>query len=167
MSRPPRAPASTAVQDHYADSFAWCYGCGRLNSAGLHLTTRWDGEVTVTEYLPRPEHLAMPGYVYGGLLASLIDCHSTGSASLALHRRDGHALGDGAPVPRCVTASLTLDFVRPTPQGRLLTVRGRIADVGRSRVVVRSDLEVDGDVCVTGEAVAVVAPPAMTGGGPG
>lgn len=163
MSAPEQGLTSTAVQDHYADDFAWCYGCGRLNESGLRLKTRWDGDETVTEYVPRPEHLAVPGFVYGGLAASLIDCHSTGSAALALHRRDGHALGDGAPVPRCVTASLKADFLRPTRHGRLVTVRGRIAEIGERKVVVRSDLVVDGEVCVTGEVVAVLAPPVMTG----
>lgn len=155
---------SPAVQDYYPDDFSWCYGCGRLNEKGLHFKTRWEGDYTVTEYVPRPEHTAIPGYVYGGLLASLIDCHSTGSASLALLRRDGHALGDEAATPRCVTAALATDFLRPTPHGGLITVRGRIVEVGRKKVVVHSDLIVDGEVCVRGEAVAVVAPAAMTGG---
>ena len=153
---------STAVQDYYPDDFSWCYGCGRLNDRGLQLKTRWDGDDTVTEYVPRPEHIAIPGYVYGGLAASLIDCHSTGSASLSLYRRDGHTLGDDAPVPRCVTASLKADFVKPTPHGKVITVRGRIVEVGKRKVVVRSDLVVDGEVCVRGEVAAVVAPPEMT-----
>ena len=162
MNQPREQPSSTAVQDHYPDDFSWCYGCGRLNARGLQLKTRWDGDETVTEFMPRPEHIAIPGYVYGGLTASLIDCHSTGSASLALHRRDGHVLGDGAPVPRCVTASLRAEFVKPTPHEKLITVRGRIVEVGEKKVIVRSDLLVDGEVCVRGEVVAVVAPAAMT-----
>lgn len=163
MSHPEQEPLSTAIQDFYADDFSWCYGCGRLNDGGLRLKTRWDGDDTVTEYAPRPEHMAVPGFVYGGLAASLIDCHSTGSAALALYRREGHALGDRAPVPRCVTASLRADFVKPTPHGRIITVRGRIVEVGERKVVVRSDLLVDGEVRVRGEVVAVLAPSAMTG----
>ncbi len=156
-------PASASVQDFYPDDFSWCYGCGRLNVKGLQLKTRWDGDDTITEYVPRPEHIAIPGYVYGGLAASLIDCHSTGSASLSLYRRDGHTLGDEAPVPRCVTASLKADFMKPIPHGRLIAVRGRIAEVGKRKVAVDSDLLVDGEVCVRGGVVAVVAPPTMTG----
>ena len=154
---------SAAVQDYYPDDFSWCYGCGRLNGKGLQFKTHWDGDHTVTEYVPRAEHMAIPGYVYGGLAASLIDCHSTGSASLSLYRRDGHTLGDDAPVPRCVTVSLKTDFLKPTPHGKLITVRGRIVEVGKKKVVARSDLTVEGEVCVRGEVVAVVAPPTMTG----
>ena len=153
-----------AVQDFYPDDFAWCYGCGRLNDKGLQIKTRWNGDETITEYLPRTEHMAIPGYVYGGLSASLIDCHSMGSASLALYRRDGHELGDDAPVPRCVTASLKTDYLKPTPLGKPIVIRGRIADMGKRKVVVHSELFVDGELCVRGEVVAVLAPETMTGG---
>ena len=154
-----------AVQDFYPDDFARCYGCGRLNEKGLRLQTRWDGEETVTEFVPRPEHTAIPGFVYGGLIASLVDCHSTATASLALYRRDGHQLGDEAPVPRCVTASLKVDFLRPTPMGQRLVVRGRVAELGTRKVVVVSELYAGGALCARGRVVAVVAPASMTGRG--
>ncbi len=157
----PMDTLTLAVQDYYPDDFSYCYGCGRLNDHGLQLKTRWDGEETVTEYVPRPEHLAIPGFVYGGLIASLIDCHSTGSASLALHRRDGHELGNGVNVPRCVTASLKVDFLKPTPHGEPITVRGKIVEVGRKKAVIHSELIVAGEVCVRGEVVAVIAPDSM------
>lgn len=151
-----------AIQHYYADDFAWCYGCGKNNPHGHHFETRWDGDQTVTEYLPLPEHTAIPGFVYGGLLASLIDCHSTGSASLARYRQDGHELGDGEPAPRFVTASLKVDYLKPTPLGTLLTVRGRIQEIGAKKVVVESALSCEGVVTVTALVVAVRAPLFMT-----
>lgn len=152
------------VQDYYPDDFSLCYGCGRLNDKGLQIKTRWNGDETLTEYMPRPEHTAIPGFVYGGLVASLIDCHSTGTASLALYRRDGHALGDDVPVPRCVTASLKTEFLKPTPLGPMMTIRGHITEVGKRKVIVQTELIVDGVVCVRGEVIAVMAPASMTGG---
>lgn len=101
-----------AIQDEYPDDFAWCYGCGRLNQDGYHFRTGWLGEKTITLYTPKPEHTAIPGFVYGGLLASLIDCHGTGSASLALYRKNGCEIGDSAEPPRFVTGSLHVDFKR-------------------------------------------------------
>ena len=91
-----------AIQDEYGEDFAWCYGCGRLNEEGHQFRTGWQGEETVTVYEPKPEHTAIPGFVYGGLIASLVDCHGTGSASLALHRKNGFEPGDGEPAPRFV-----------------------------------------------------------------
>ena len=71
-----------AIQDEYPDDFAWCFGCGRLNEDGYHFRTGWQGEETVTYYEPSSKHIAIPGFVYGGLIASLVDCHGTGSLHL-------------------------------------------------------------------------------------
>lgn len=52
-----------AVQDYYRDDFAHCYGCGRLNADGLHVRAVWEGDETVVRFRPRPEHMALPGFV--------------------------------------------------------------------------------------------------------
>jgi hypothetical protein len=65
-------------QDYYPDELSYCYGCGRLNEQGLKLKSYWDGEETVAVFNPRPYHIAIPGYVYGGLIASIIDCTPLG-----------------------------------------------------------------------------------------
>ena len=75
--------ASPAFQDYYPEDVAHCFGCGRLNEHGHHIKSYWDGDETVARFVPRPYHTAIPGYVYGGLIASLIDCHGTGTAAAA------------------------------------------------------------------------------------
>lgn len=64
-----------AFQDNYPDSLAHCYGCGAHNPAGHHFQTFWEGDGTITRFTPESQHTAIPGFVYGGLVASLIDCH--------------------------------------------------------------------------------------------
>lgn len=146
-----------AVQDFYADDLAWCYGCGRLNQDGYQLKTYWDGEETVTLFTPRPYHIAIPGYVYGGLVASLIDCHGTGSAAAAAYRAEGREVGQG-PAPRYVTASLHVDYLKPTPLGVALEVRGRIKEMKGHKVVVEARVLAAGNVTALGEVVAVQMP---------
>ena len=70
-----------AFQDYYPEEVSYCYGCGRLNERGLQIKSYWEGETAVCRYQPRDEHMALPGFVYGGLIASLIDCHGTGTAA--------------------------------------------------------------------------------------
>jgi hypothetical protein len=71
-----------AFQDYYADRFSHCYGCGRLNPDGLQLKSYWDGDETIARFTPRPEQSGgVPNHVYGGLIASLLDCHGTASAA--------------------------------------------------------------------------------------
>ena len=103
-----------AFQDLYPDHWAHCYGCGRLNEHGLHIRSFWDGDETVATIVPRPHHTAIPGFVYGGFIASVIDCHSTGSAAAAAHRSSG---GDPAvgPYPRFLTGTLKVEYLKPTP----------------------------------------------------
>ncbi len=152
-----RAPA---VQDFYPDDVAHCYGCGRLNPLGLHLKTRWDGEEAVARFTPRPEHTAIPGFVYGGLIASLIDCHAMGTAAAAVERAQGRAIGDG-PAPRFVTASLRVEYLAPTPHGPELEVRARAVEMGPRKVVVHATLSAGGAVTARGEVVAVRMPATM------
>ncbi|MDQ7859948.1 MAG: PaaI family thioesterase [Armatimonadota bacterium] len=146
-----------AIQDHYPDDLSHCYGCGRLNPEGLHLKSRWDGEETVAEFLPRPYHIAIPGYVYGGLIASLIDCHGTGTAAAAAYRAAGREPGS-EPVLRFVTAALRVDYLRPTPLGVPLEIRGRVAEMRGRKVVVQTTVAAGGEVCARGEVVAVQMP---------
>ena len=149
-----------AFQDYYPDELSYCYGCGRLNEQGLKLRTHWDGEETVTFFEPRPYHIAIPGYVYGGLIASLIDCHGTGTAAAALYRTQGRDMGTEPPV-RCVTASLHVDYVRPTPLGEPLEIRGKVKEVKGRKVLVTVRLLVRGEICAKGEVVAVQMPEEM------
>ena len=154
---------TNAIQDFYPDDFAHCYGCGRLNPEGLKLKTRWDGDETTARFLPRPEHVAVPGFVYGGLIASLIDCHAMGTASAAAERAEGREIGDG-PAPRFVTAALRVDFLAPTPLGPELEIRGRVKEIGERKTVVEASVSAAGRVTARGEVVAVRMPATMTRG---
>ncbi len=149
-----------AVQDFYPDDVAHCYGCGRLNDAGHQLRTFWDGDETVTRFTPLPHHTAIPGYVYGGLVASVLDCSGTGSASLAMLRHEDREIGEGES-PRYVTAALHVNYLKPTPMGPELVVRGVIKEITDRKVVVEETLSADGVVTATGSVVAVRMPDSM------
>jgi acyl-coenzyme A thioesterase PaaI-like protein len=145
-----------AFQDSYPDSVAHCYGCGRLNAHGHRIKTFWEGEEAVTRFTPEPYHTAVPGFVYGGLIASLVDCHSTGAAAAAMYRAEGRDFGSD-PSFRFVTGSLHVDFLKPTPMGEL-ELRGRIAEIKRRKVVVETDVVAGGAVTARGRVVAVRMP---------
>jgi acyl-coenzyme A thioesterase PaaI-like protein len=149
-----------AVQDTYPDDYNHCYGCGQLNEHGLRIRSYWDGKEAVCVFQPRPYHIAVPGYVYGGLIASLIDCHCIGTAAAAAYCAQGRALG-APPKLRYVTASLHVDYLRPTPLGMPLEVRGRATEVGVRKMVVQATLSAEGEVRARGEVVAVRMPEHM------
>ncbi|PIE67243.1 MAG: thioesterase [Deltaproteobacteria bacterium] len=145
-----------AFQDAYPDDLNHCYGCGRLNSEGLQLRSYWDGDETIARFRPRPSQMVIPGYVYGGLLASLIDCHGVGSASAAA----GRQWPEQAPI-RFVTASLHVDYLRPTPIDTELEIRGTIREVKEKKVIVSVTVWANGQSCAKGQVVAVRMPASM------
>jgi acyl-coenzyme A thioesterase PaaI-like protein len=145
-----------AFQDYYPDELSYCYGCGRLNEHGLQIKSYWDGEETVAVFQPRPYHTAIPGYVYGGLIASLIDCHGTGTAAAAAYRAAGREM-ETEPPYRYVTAALRVDYLKPTPMVGL-EVRGRVREVKGRKVVVEAEVRAGGELCARGEVVAVQIP---------
>ena len=156
-------PPTPAIQDFYPDDFAHCYGCGRLNPMGLKLKSRWDGDESTARFLPRPEHVAVPGFVYGGLIASLIDCHAMGTAAAAAERAAGREVGAG-PVTRFVTAALRVDFLAPTPLGPELEIHGRVKERTDRKTVVDVSVSAAGQVTARGEVVAVRMPATMSPG---
>jgi acyl-coenzyme A thioesterase PaaI-like protein len=146
-----------AFQDYYPDSVAQCYGCGRLNEHGLQIKSYWDGDEAVCMFYPRDYHIAIPGFVYGGLIASLIDCHSTGTAAAAAYRAASRDM-DTEPAFRFVTGSLHVDYLRPTPIEGPLELRSEVIEIKGRKVVVRTTLSAGGEVCARGEVVAVQVP---------
>ncbi|NIR45541.1 MAG: PaaI family thioesterase [Gemmatimonadetes bacterium] len=152
-------PPAKAFQEFYPDDVAHCYGCGRLNPEGHQLKSYWDDGETVAWFQPQPYHTAIPGYVYGGLIASLIDCHGTGTAAAVAARAEGMELtAETAPppeAPRFVTASLQVDYLKPTPLGPRLEIRGTVKESSPRKVVVEATLSAEGTVTARGTVVAV------------
>jgi acyl-coenzyme A thioesterase PaaI-like protein len=147
----------SSFQDHYPDDWAHCYGCGRLNQHGLHIQSYWEGDQSVCTFQPKPYHVAIPGFVYGGLIASLIDCHATGTASATAYRAQGRPLGSEPPL-RFVTASLQVDYLRPTPLGPPLRLQALPKEIKGRKVVVAVELFAEDQLCARGEVVCVQWP---------
>lgn len=145
-----------SFQDHYPDNTSHCYGCGSQNQHGHRIRTFWEGDETVTRYTPKPWETSVPGFVYGGLIASLIDCHSTGTAAAAMYRSEGREM-DSLPPFRFVTGSLHVDFKKPTPITEL-EIRGRVKEIKGRKVVVATTVSAKGVVTAVGEVVAVQMP---------
>ncbi len=149
-----------AFQEYYPEELSHCYGCGRLNDHGLQIKSYWDGDETVAKYIPEEKHTALPGFVYGGLLASLIDCHCTGTAAAASYKAQKRTM-DSKPTLRFVTASLKVDFLAPTPMGVELEVRSKILEVTEKKVVIEAKVLTGDILCAKGNVVAVRMPDSM------
>jgi acyl-coenzyme A thioesterase PaaI-like protein len=151
-----------AFQDYYPDHFSHCYGCGRLNEHGMQIKSYWEGEEAVCLHTPEARYTGgAPGHVYGGLIASLIDCHAMGTAAAAKYRAENRELGS-EPALRFVTASLHVNYLLPAPMDGHLEIRAKAIEIKGRKVIVEARLIAGGKVCATGEVIAVQVPEHLT-----
>ncbi len=144
-------------QDYYSPQHSICFGCGSDNSSGLRIKSFWEGEESVCRFMPQPEHTAFPGIVYGGLIASLIDCHSIAAAIAAAYRSEGREM-DTLPPIMYVTANLNVSYLKPTPMNTELVLRARIREVKARKTVVICSLFAGEQETAKAEVIAVRMP---------
>jgi len=114
----------TAFQDEMRDNYCW--GCGTDNPAGLHLKSYWDGDLAVARWTPNEEFAAGPRhFLNGGIIATLLDCHSVCTAVADAYQRERRAIGT-APEIWHATVSLSVDYLRPTPISEVVQLSARV-----------------------------------------
>jgi acyl-coenzyme A thioesterase PaaI-like protein len=144
-----------AFQDFYPDDYAHCFGCGRLNENGLKIKSYWDGRESVCRFLPKDCYTGgMKTILYGGIIASLIDCHGAGTAAAAKARELNLQMQPGN-MPRFVTAALKVDYLAPTPVGVELELRGVVTEIKGRKVTVSVTVSSGKTVYAKGEGIFV------------
>jgi acyl-coenzyme A thioesterase PaaI-like protein len=115
-----------------------CFGCGHANPDGFHLRSYREGELTVATFTPRPEHDNGFGFLNGGIIAAVLDCHTAAVVMWESDRR-GWVADEGAPVP-FITAGFDVKFLRPTPLGPPVSLRAEPVEISEKAIVVRAEL---------------------------
>ncbi|MFO1128194.1 MAG: PaaI family thioesterase [Rhodospirillales bacterium] len=148
---------SKAIQDYYPENFSHCFGCGKNNSEGYQLKSFLEGDDVIARFTPAPKYSGgFPDHVYGGMIASLLDCHGAASAAAFTYRAQNREPGDGGDPIRFVTASLKVDYLRPTPIGIELILNGKLRSIDGRKVWVDLQLTADGVTCAKGEMLAIL-----------
>lgn len=115
-----------------------CFGCGHANPKGFHLRSYRDGEAMVATFIPRPEHDNGFGFLNGGIITTVLDCHTAAVVMWEANQREWKA-DEGAPIP-FITASLDVRFLRPTPLGPPLSLRAEPVEISEQAIIVRAEL---------------------------
>lgn len=153
--------SAVSLQERYSPT-STCFGCGPANDLGLRIASfeaepgdpkTYPGEL-VAEWQPLPHHAAFDDVLNGGIIGSLLDCHSNWAAAAHLMREAG-----SAGPPGCVTAEMTVRFRRPTPTGGPVTLRAWPVERDGDRVVVDAELLSGGIVTATCHATFVAVGP--------
>lgn len=147
-----------AIQDRLPDNH--CYGCGPENDRGLQIKSYWDGEESVCDYLPRPEQCAGPTqFLYGGTIASLIDCHCVCTAIAHQYELEGRDIGEGEPI-WCVTGRLEVSYLAPTAIDKPVQLRATIAESAGKKTSLKCTLLSAGQPVAEGTVIAIRVPAA-------
>jgi acyl-coenzyme A thioesterase PaaI-like protein len=145
-----------AIQDQIPHNH--CFGCGTLNPRGLHIKSFVEEDEAVCTFVPSPDHMAGPTTVlYGGIIAAVIDCHSVCTAIADAYRAAGQEIGS-EPHRWCVTASLRIDYLAPTPIDRPVELRARVREKSGRKRIVECTMRSDGREVARAEVVAVEVP---------
>jgi acyl-coenzyme A thioesterase PaaI-like protein len=149
---PPPESAGAALQDVFK---IHCYGCGALNAHGLRIKSRWQEDELVCHWRPQAFHIGHPGMVYGGTIASVIDCHAIWTAMATLCRDTAHDLASGPPPFAFVTGKLAVSFLKPMAIDAEMELRARVIDQGERKSIVACQVFQNGVECVKAEVVTV------------
>lgn len=140
-----------SLQEEYAPE-SICFGCGPANVKGLHIRSFAEGDEIVAEWTAEPHHQAFPGVLNGGIIGSLLDCHSNWAAAYHLMKKRGED-----HVPFTVTADFHVKLLRPTPIDGPISLKASVVESTDDRATVEAELIAGGRVCDTcrGTFVAV------------
>lgn len=131
-----------------------CFGCGAHNAHGLQIKSFWAGEDVVCAWRPQPHHIGHPGILYGGMIASVIDCHCIWTAVAHAHRAHGAEMNE-TPRFLYVTASLTVNYRKPVPIDSAVELRARVSESSERKAIVECTVTCRGVVCADARLVAV------------
>lgn len=141
------------LQETYAPHNA-CFGCGPANEKGLKVRSIVQGEEVVADWTPQHHHEAFPGVLCGGIIGSLLDCHSNWTAAWHLMKKSG-----AASPPCTVTADYAIKLTRPTPTDGPVHLKAKIVESTEDRAIVEATLEAKGKVCATCRGTFVAVKP--------
>ena len=142
-----------SLQETYAPRMA-CFGCGPANPQGLRIRSFAQGDGLVARWRPAPQYEAFPGMLSGGIIGTLLDCHSNWAAAYHLMRRRG------ADTPPCtVTADYAVKLLRPTPTDAEIELVATVIESTEERAVVEAQLVAHGKVCATCRGTFVAVKP--------
>jgi acyl-coenzyme A thioesterase PaaI-like protein len=142
-----------SLQEQYAP-LSICFGCGPSNAKGLRIRSFPDENIVVCEWRAEPHHEAFPGMIAGGIVGTLLDCHSNWTAAWHLMNQAGR------DEPDCtVTADYAVKLLRPTPSNATIFLSAKVIESSTDRAIVEATLTAEEKIRATCRGTFVVVKP--------
>lgn len=146
---------SHALQDLGAPD-GICFGCGPKNANGLRIKSYWDADNlhVITTHTPHANFTGWPSLVYGGLISCLVDCHSNWTVIANHYRNEGREVGT-QPRIECVTGTLSIKYIKPTPMGIQLILKARVDEKVERKTRVLCEVYAGNTLTAIGDSIFV------------
>lgn len=138
-----------SLQEKYAPHSV-CFGCGPANKKGFRIKSKVNGENVELDFKPKKYHHVFEGYVSGGVLSVILDCHSNWSAAYYIMKKGGYD-----KLPATVTAQYTVTFLKPTPLDTVLHLKTHAIEIHENKAEVETLLEANGEITATAKGIFV------------
>lgn len=142
----------TYFQDYMPGNI--CFGCGKNHPDGLQIKSYWEGEEGICIWHSKPKYQGWKGILHGGILASLIDCHTMCTAMATAYRNEERAL-DSEPVYRYATGTITVRYLKPTPNDKSIELRARITEFKTHKITISCDVFAEGTQTAQATVIAI------------
>lgn len=131
-----------------------CFGCGINNPDGLQVKSYWEGEEAVCKWRSEEKYHGWANLLNGGILATLIDCHTMGTAMADAYRRENRSL-DSEPVYRYATGTITVKYLKPSPNDKEIELRAEVTEVKGRKTLLKCWAIVEGQVTAEADVIAI------------
>jgi acyl-coenzyme A thioesterase PaaI-like protein len=139
-------------QDHMPGNI--CFGCGRDNHDGLKISSFWQGEEAHCIWTSQAKYQGWKGVLNGGILATIIDCHTMCTAMAYAYKSENRVL-DSKPIYRYATGTLTVKYLKPTLNDQPITLKAKVVETKGRKTVLTCDVISNGELTAQAEAIAI------------
>ena len=127
-----------------------CYGCGNENENGLYIKSYWneDESMAFCDYAPKKHQCtATPKFLNGGVIATIMDCHSICTAIAHAYKMQNQPIGEGEGI-WYATGNMNITYKRPTPMNKAIKLEARVVEVGSKTITIFCELKVEDKIYV-------------------
>ncbi len=142
----------TYFQDHMPENI--CFGCGTQHDEGLQIKSYWEGDESVCHWSSEKKYQGWPNLLNGGILATIADCHCMGTAMAHAYKSEKRSL-DSEPVYRYATGTLTIKYLKPTPNNKPIELRAAVTEVKNRKITLTCKVIVDGIITAEADVIAI------------
>ena len=138
-----------SLQERFAPK-SICFGCGPANKYGLGIRSIVIGDKVRAIWKPKIHHQAFPNILSGGIIGTLLDCHSNWAAAWKIMNNQM------AENPPCtVTAEYKIKLLKPCPMHIPLKLIASVTESNEKKAVIHAELYAEEKITASCEGIFI------------